>query len=213
MTDSLSLLCARYPHLAVCGADIQNAFEILRDCFASGGKLLVCGNGGSAADAEHIVGELMKSFVLPRKLSAESREKFIAGFGDDGARLAEQLEGALPAISLVNQSSLISATVNDGAPDLLFAQQVWGYGKSGDAILAISTSGNSPNIVRALQTARVLKMKTVGLTGQNGGAMKALCDACICCPSSSTPEIQEMHLPIYHTLCIMLENEFFPNAN
>ncbi len=209
MNPTFSALCRNYPDLASCRDDIESAYTLLERSFASGHKLLVCGNGGSASDSEHLVGELMKGFVLKRALSDEVRARFAAEFGDAGAALATQLEGALPAIALTGHTSLSTAVANDGAPDAMFAQQVWGYGRSGDVLLAITTSGNSVNVLNALRVARVKGLKTIGLTGVSGGAMKALCDVTICVPSETTHEIQERHLPIYHALAIALETRFF----
>ncbi len=207
--NHLEQLIEKYAELSACQPEIWRAFEILRDCFAAGGKLLVCGNGGSAADAEHIVGELMKGYLLPRPLPPAARQALLAASPQNGAYLADQLQGALPALSLVSQSALISAFANDVNPELIFAQQVLGYGKAGDALLGLSTSGNAPNVIAALQVGRALGLRTLGLTGPTGGKMLALCEATIRAPGESTPAIQERHLPIYHTLCAMLEQAFF----
>lgn len=209
MNPVFSALVRNYPDLQPCHADIENACAMLERSFAGGGKLLVCGNGGSAADSEHLVAELMKGFILKRALSSADSARFAAQFGDEGAALAAQLEGALPAIALTGHNSLSTAVANDGAPDAMFAQQVWGYGQSDDVLLAITTSGNSTNVLNALRVAKVKGLKTIGLTGQSGGAMKALCDITICVPCDVTHEIQERHLPIYHALAIALENRFF----
>lgn len=212
MPPIFSVLTRNYPDLEPIRADIENAYAILERSFAGGGKLLVCGNGGSAADSEHLVAELMKGFVLKRALNQETRARFAAKFGDEGAGLAAQLEGALPAIALTGHNSLSTAVANDGAPDAMFAQQVWGYGRSGDVLLAISTSGHSKNVVNALRVAAVVGLQTIGLTGKSGGAMKALCDVTICVPCDVTHEIQERHLPIYHALAIALEARFFGSS-
>ena len=209
MTSVFSVLLRNYPDLKPCRADIERAYTVLENCYASGGKLLVCGNGGSASDSEHLVGELMKGFVIPRPIPDETRARFTEQFGDEGAALAAQLEGALPAIALTGHTSLATAIANDGAPNAMFAQQVWGYGQSGDVLLAISTSGNSINVRNALRVAKVKGIKTIGLTGQSGGAMRELCDVCICVGCDVTHEIQERHLPIYHALAIALEARFF----
>jgi D-sedoheptulose 7-phosphate isomerase len=170
---------------------------------------LVCGNGGSAADAEHIVGELMKGYLLQRPIPDETRARLVAASPESGAYLAGALQGALPAISLVSQASLLSAIANDTAADMVFAQQVYGYGRAGDVLVGISTSGNARNVVYAMQVARAMGMHTCALTGPGGGALKSVADVCICAPGESTPAIQERHLPIYHVLCAMLEEEFF----
>lgn len=205
----LEALGARYPDLRPCLGDVARAFEVLERSFRQGGKLLVCGNGGSAADSEHIVGELMKGFKLRRPVPEDFRRQLGETFGAEGAYLAEHLQGALPAISLVSQSALLTAFANDVAADLGFAQQVYGYGRAGDVLLGISTSGNAPSVLHALRVARGLGLSTLGLSGRSGGKMKALCDVAICVPASETLEIQERHLPIYHTLCLMLEEAFF----
>lgn len=205
----LNLLVEKFPDLNVCVPDLKKAFEILRACFSQGGKLLVCGNGGSAADSEHIVGELMKGFLLERPLPRVDRRKLLETYPEEGLYLAGCLQGALPAISLSSQTSLLTAFSNDVAPDMAFAQQVYGYGRAGDVLLAISTSGNSPNILHAIQVARAFSLHTIGLTGGGGGAMTGLCEVTICVPATRAPEIQERHVVVYHALCAMLEGEFF----
>ena len=202
-------LISVYPELEVCAADIQAAIERLRACFAQGGKVLTCGNGGSAADAEHIVGELMKGYLLKRPIPDEIRTRLVSINPQDGDYLARQLQGGLPAISLVSQTSLLSAITNDTAADMVYAQQVYVYGRAGDAVIGISTSGNARNVIHAMQVARALGLHTIGLTGPTGGALKPLCEVCIRVPAKSTSDIQERHLPIFHVLCAMLEEEFF----
>jgi D-sedoheptulose 7-phosphate isomerase len=202
-------LIGRYPELRGCAAEIEAAYSVLRECFAAGGKLLVCGNGGSAADSEHIVAELMKGFLHPRPVGEQVRFRLAASFPGDGAYLAAHLQNALPAISLVSQVSLQTAYANDVAPDMAFAQQVFGYGREGDAVLGISTSGNSPNVLHALQVGRALGLRTIGLTGASGGRLQAACNVTICVPCENTPEIQERHVVIYHTICAALERDFF----
>ena len=202
-------LIGSYPELERCAADINAAFQILSACYRNGGKLLTCGNGGSAADSEHIVGELMKGYLLKRPLSEDIRAKLVSVSAEDGDYLASHLQGALPAISLVSQTALLSAISNDTAADIVFAQQVYGYGREGDTLIGISTSGNSRNVILAMQVARAVGVRTIGLTGPTGGKLKPLCDVCICVPAESTPGIQERHLPIFHVLCAMLEEEFF----
>jgi D-sedoheptulose 7-phosphate isomerase len=189
---------------------VQQAFEILRDCYRQGGKALICGNGGSAADSEHIVGELMKGYFSRRPVPGTVRQRLHSAFPSDGQYLADHLQGALPAISLVSQTSLMTAFANDVAADMVYAQQVYGYGVAGDVLIGISTSGTSKNILHALQVARVLGLRTIGLTGPGGGEMRALCDAAVRAPGDSTPEVQQRHIVIYHALCAMLEEEFFP---
>lgn len=202
-------LSERYPDLRISVPDVKRAYQILVDVFANGNKLLICGNGGSAADSEHITGELMKSYLLSRPIPQNLQKKLSDLFAEDGTYLARQLEGALPVISLVSQSSLISATTNDIAADMMFAQQVYGYGRPGDAIFGITTSGKSKNVLRALQVGRALGLSTLGLTGQGTPELQGLCDVLVCVPSNSTPEVQEYHLAIYHAICADLEEEFF----
>ncbi len=202
-------LVRTYPELTECMPSIRLAFDALTLTFRAGGKLLVCGNGGSAADSEHIVGELMKGFNLRRPIPESTRERLVRAFPDEGEYLADHLQAALPALSLVSQTSLLSAYANDVAPDMGFAQQVLGYGREGDALIGISTSGLSANVLNAVRVARALGIRTIGLTGQGGGAIKDLCDVAIVVPCDSTADVQERHLGIYHALCAMLEEEFF----
>lgn len=202
-------LFQRYPVLESCRSEIWEAFEVLKESYSNDGKLLVAGNGGSAADSEHIVGELMKGFVKPRKLSDEFASKLRAIDEGMGTELAEKLQGAMPAIALVDHVALSTAYLNDVDPLLGFAQQINGYGKAGDVFLAISTSGNSKNILYACTIAKAKGMKIVGLTGKDGGKLKEMSDVAIVVPESETFKIQELHLPIYHCLCLMLEEEFF----
>ncbi|HJQ14953.1 MAG TPA: SIS domain-containing protein [Anaerolineales bacterium] len=202
-------LIATYPDLERCTPDIEAAFQILSNCYRKGGKVLTCGNGGSAADAEHIVGELMKGYLLKRSVSDEIRARLVSASPEDDDYLASRLQGALPAISLVSQTSLLSAISNDTAADMVYAQQVYAYGQEGDVLIGLSTSGNSRNVILAMQVARALGLRTIGLTGPTGGALKPLCEVCICVPAENTPAIQERHLPIFHVLCAMLEEEFF----
>jgi D-sedoheptulose 7-phosphate isomerase len=209
MTYPLMNLISKYPDLESCLPDLQRAFDLLRQTFASGGKLLVCGNGGSAADSEHIVGELMKGYLFSRPVPAGVRQKLVKAFPGSGDYLANHLQGALPAVSLVSQSGLISAYSNDVAADMAFAQQVYGYGQPGDALLGISTSGSSPNVVNAFQVAHALGLRTLGLTGESGGAMSNICQVLVRVPWKKTADIQERHMAVYHALCAMLEQAFF----
>ncbi len=209
VAEKLARLIKDYPNLIRCQPEIAAAFYAMRDCFTMGGKLLVCGNGGSAADSEHIVGELMKGFQLRREIKAEDRKRLQAAYPDNGEYLANKLQSALAAFSLVSQTALNSAFSNDIDPDMIYAQQIYGYGKQSDVLVAISTSGNSANIVNAVMVAKVFAIKTVGLTGETGGRLKDYCDILIRVPAWETFRIQEYHLPIYHTLCAMLEDEFF----
>jgi D-sedoheptulose 7-phosphate isomerase len=203
----LAELCDRYRCLFSVRNSIVNAAQLMIDCFNIHGKLLVCGNGGSAADALHIVGELMKSFVICRELSDSEKAYFEQV--PDRELLTGHLHRALSAISLINESSLSTAYANDAIPELGFAQQLYGLGNAGDVLFAISTSGNSKNILYAAETARAVGIKVVGLTGNTGGKLKRFCDECICVPESETFKIQELHLPVYHAICLALEEEFF----
>jgi D-sedoheptulose 7-phosphate isomerase len=206
MNSHLIRLKTRYPELEPCLPDVALAFDLLNDTFTAGGKLLVCGNGGSAADSDHIVGELMKGFERPRPVDAATRQALTAlGAGD----LADHLQGALPAISLSAHAALMTAYINDVAADAVYAQQVYGYGRPGDILLAISTSGNSRNVLNAVRVATARGLRSIGLTGADGGALRSLCDVTICVPYTRTLEVQERHLPVYHTLCLMLEEAFF----
>ena len=207
--DILASMLARYPALRAAEDDIMSAFAYLEESFRRGGKLLVCGNGGSAADAEHRVGELMKGFVRRRPVSADLARRMTELFGATGARLAGKLQGALPAIALAAHVGLTTAFNNDVDPSATFAQQVHGYGRKGDSLLAISTSGNAPNVIGAAMVARAQGLAAIGLSGETGGALAGICDVCIRVPSGVTYEIQEYHLPVYHCLCMMLEEAFF----
>lgn len=207
--NQLKTLLQRYPALRQCGEEIHEAAELLASAFVNGGKLLVCGNGGSAADSMHIVGELMKGFVLPRRLTAAQQDALRAACPEMAQYCIDNLQQALPAISLVSESALSTAYANDQAPDLAFAQQVLGQGRAGDVLLGISTSGNSANVLYAAGVAKSLGMKVIGLTGEGGGRLHALCDTCVCVPAKETYQIQEYHLPVYHALCLALEEEFF----
>lgn len=208
-TKALDILFARYGALEKCRADIVAASEAICVSYHEGGKLIVCGNGGSAADAEHIVGELMKGFLKKRPLKQEIRDKMTEMFPQDANYLCSNLQGALPAISLVNAVALGTAFANDQAADLVFAQQVLGLGRKGDILLAISTSGNSKNVLYAVKTAKVCGLRTIALTGRSGGKLKALADVTISVPEDETYRVQELHLPVYHALCIATEEEFF----
>ena len=202
-------LFQRYPALEVCRNEIWKAYEIIKASYENGGKLLIAGNGGSAADSEHIVGELMKGFVKPRKLSDEFVSKLKNVDEHMGEELGEKLQGALPAIALVDHVALSTAYLNDVDPLLGFAQQINGYGDEDDVFLAISTSGNSKNILYACTIAKAKGMKVVGLTGKDGGKLKDMSDVVIIVPESETFKIQELHLPVYHCLCLMLEETFY----
>lgn len=206
-------LVVRHPKLAVCEPAISLALSALTTSFEAGGKLLVCGNGGSGADCEHIVGELMKSFKCKRPVRAAFLDEASRLYGSDQAGiLGEVLEGALPAISLVSQSALLTAFSNDKSPEYAFAQQVFGYGHPGDVLLAISTSGNSRNVVMAAKVARVLKMSVIALTGERESLLSGVSDISITVPETETFMVQELHLPVYHALCAALEARFFDSS-
>lgn len=209
MNEHIQHLISRYPQLAVCAEDIERAYTMLVSSFSQNGKLLVAGNGGSAADAEHIVGELMKEFKLKRKVFASHAERLKQIDEQLGTVLAEHLQGALPAIALDGQLSLTTAFMNDSVPELVFAQQVNGYGQDGDVFLGISTSGNSKNVLYAAVAAKAEGMKVIGLTGERESKLTALSDVCIRVPETETYKVQELHLPVYHCLCLMLESYFF----
>ena len=209
LTKHIDTLIDRYPKLIVCKDDIIKAYELLEEAYSNERKLLVCGNGGSASDSEHIVGELMKEFKLKRKVYADQAEAMKSIDPEMGETLAENLQGALPAICLTGHSSLTTAFMNDANADRVFAQQVNGYGKANDVFLGISTSGISKNVCYAAITAKSKGLKVIGLTGQRESKMTKLGDCCIRVPETETYKIQELHLPVYHCLCLMLEDHFF----
>ena len=205
----IELLISRYPRLVISKLDLINAYLIFEECYLKGGKLLVTGNGGSAADSEHIVGELMKAFVNPRRLDDEYARALVETDLVLGKVLSENLQGALPAIALDGHLALSTAYMNDCEPFLCFAQQINGFGNTGDVFWGISTSGNSKNILFAAVAAKAKGMKVVGLTGLKESRLSQLADVCIRVPETETYMIQELHLPVYHTLCLMLEDKFF----
>lgn len=205
----VDMLIDRYPNLIVCREDIMKAYKLLETAYSHGKKLLVCGNGGSASDSEHIVGELMKEFRLKRRVFVDQANAMQQIDPEMGMILSENLQGALPAICLTGHSSLTTAFMNDANADLVFAQQVNGYGKTDDVFLGISTSGNSKNVCYAAITAKSKGLKVISLTGQKESKMSSLSDCCIRVPEIETYKIQELHLPIYHCLCLMLEDKFF----
>jgi D-sedoheptulose 7-phosphate isomerase len=200
-------LLSRYPVLRPCLPDILAARDLLISCYRGGGKVLACGNGGGAADADHLVAELMKGFLRPRPLPPETRLRLESTGGADGVFLAGILQGALPAISLGAHGALLSAFANDRAAEAAYAQQVLGYGTPGDVLVCFSTSGNSRNIILAARTAVALGLKILGLTGRDGGALAALCDIAVRVPEDETYRVQELHLPVYHALAAAVEEE------
>lgn len=207
--EQVDVLINRYPELENQKQNIIEAYYILEKSYSSGGKLLIAGNGGSAADAEHIVGELMKGFENPRKLSKEYKNKLKAVNLEMGNILGENLQIGLPAIALDGHLALSTAYMNDCEPLLCFAQQVNGYGNKQDIFLGISTSGNSKNILFAATVAKAKGMKVIGLTGANNSSLSEMADVTIRSSQTRTYMIQEHHLPIYHCLCLMLEERFF----
>jgi D-sedoheptulose 7-phosphate isomerase len=200
--NSIEAMAERHPELQSCVNDIRAAFEVLLSCFQGGNKLLLCGNGGSCSDCEHIAGELVKSFSRERPLDPGLAEKL-------GPELATNLHGSLPAIPLPSFTAFHTAFANDDHPEYAFAQQVIGLGKPGDVLLAISTSGNSANVLHAAKTAQATGLKTIALTGQGGSPLAALCEVVIQAPGANVARIQEFHLPIYHALCQELEDSLF----
>jgi D-sedoheptulose 7-phosphate isomerase len=206
---SLVSLFGRYPDLEPCHDSLVAAYEVCVNSYRNKGRLLICGNGGSAADAEHIVTELMKGFLKRRPVPDSFRHDLARENPEYGSYLADHLQGALPAFSLVNNGALSTAFANDVAADMLFAQQVYGLGSTGDVLLAISTSGESANVLNAVRVARVLGITTIGLTGQHGGELSKNCVVAIRVPRTAVTEIQELHLPVYHWLCEALEAAFW----
>ena len=196
-------LFERYPALEVCKDEIYIAYKLIRECYCSGGKVLACGNGGSAADADHIVGELMKGFLLKRCIDKPALN------GDD--EILSHLQGALPAVSLNAHNALLTAFANDLEFDYVYAQQVYGIGKKGDVLIALSTSGNSASVVNAVRAAGAAEIASVGITGSKESLMSEKCSVCIRLPETETFKIQELTLPVYHCLCAMLEADFFDN--
>jgi D-sedoheptulose 7-phosphate isomerase len=209
MKNRLSLLFERYPVLQACEKELGAAFDLLVTAYQSGNKLLICGNGGSAADSEHMVAELMKGFLKRRRISAGHAAQLEAAGGAAGKEIASRLQGTLAAVSLPSQVSLITAIANDLDYDMIFAQQVYGLGRPGDVLLGISTSGKSKNISNAVLVAKAFGLKSIALTGRSGGDLAPLADVAIKVPSDNVAEIQELHLPVYHWLSTELEETFF----
>ena len=200
--NAITALTIRYPALSECSTDIQKAFDLMLSCYKASGKVLVCGNGGSAADADHIVGELLNKFKKKRKLDPTIAAQL-------PAELADKLVGALPAMSLVAMSATLSSISNDSNWDVAFAQQVYGLGSKGDVLIAISTSGDSTNCLIAALVAHAKGIHIIALTGKDGGKLTPLSDVSIRVPETETFKIQELHLPIYHALCADLEDALF----
>ena len=202
MKKPIEELLSRYPHLEPCGSAVKGAFDLLLESFRSGGKVLVCGNGGSAADAEHICGELLKKFrkhrAVPEGIASKLRPE-----------IASKLEGSLPAISLVSMSGILTAFANDVSWETAFAQQVLGLAKPGDVLIALSTSGNSANCVAAAEVMKAVGGKSIAFTGAGESRLSQVCDVAIRVPETETYKVQELHLPVYHALCAALEEELF----
>ena len=209
MSEVFGRLVERYPELEICAAEIAASGEMLVSTAKNGGKILACGNGGSAADADHICGELLKSFCKKRPLDKDFAQKLRELDSEAGTLLAEKLQGGILAISLTFNNAFSTAFANDVDPNMAFAQQCMVYGRPGDLFLGISTSGNAKNVYYAALAAKAAGLKVLGLTGKSGGRLKALCDICICAPRTETYEVQELHLPIYHALCLYLEDRIW----
>lgn len=205
----LSELITRYPRLSVLENEVLKAADCLISCYLQGGKLLICGNGGSSSDSDHIAGELLKGFEQRRPVDGTLKNRLLSVSGERGSFLAEKLQKGLPAISLSAHTALLTAVANDTDANLVYAQQVVGFGNPGDVLIGMSTSGNSQNVLDAMITAKAKGMAVIGMTGETGGKMKSLCDILINVPERRTAYVQELHLPVYHTLCLMVENHFF----
>lgn len=203
MNGFLDSLIERYPSLAECRENIFKAYELIVDCYDNGGKLLCCGNGGSAADCDHLVGELMKGFLKKRPLSDEDKKMFSSDL------IPNQLQKGLPAISLCAHSALMTAFSNDESPAFVFAQQVYCLAQINDILVCFSTSGNSENVVYAAETAKATGIKIISFTGKNESKLSRISDVCICLPETETYKIQELTLPVYHCLAAMAEEHYF----
>ena len=201
-------LFERYPSLCGIKENVLKAFEAIKLTYEQGGSLYCAGNGGSSSDCEHIVGELLKSFKKRRAVDEKTANN-LSSYGEDGAYILSKLEGSLPATSLISQTGILTAFANDKSWDTAIAQQLYGLGKQGDCLVVLSTSGNSKNCVYAVLVAKAKGIKTIAFTGVAGGKLKDICDVAICVPEMETYKVQELHLPIYHCLCAMLEEEFF----
>ncbi len=205
----MEALYTRYPALEACREAVEAATAAIIEAYNKGGKVLLCGNGGSCADCDHIVGELMKGFLLRRPVSSEMEEKLAAIAGEEGRMLAKNLQCSLSAISLPGQTALVSAYCNDVEPDAVYAQLVLGHGNPEDVLICMSTSGNSKNVCNAAVVAKAKGVKTIGMTGAKESRLSALCDICIRVPETETFKIQELHLPVYHAICADVEANFY----
>ena len=202
-------LIKRYPALECCKEQIEAARDTLIECYEKGGKLLLCGNGGSSADCDHIVGELMKGFLHKRPINEADKARMRADSPELSDKTLNSLQMGLPAISLTSISALNTAFANDVDPELIYAQSVFALGKADDVLIAISTSGNAKNVCEAARVAGAIGMKVIALTGRDGGKLKSLSDVCVIAPECETYKIQELHLPIYHYICAEVEKHFF----
>ncbi len=209
----IALLISRYPKLKACEQDIAHAYGILEKCYTDGHKLLIAGNGGSAADSEHIAGELMKRFKIPRPIRPCLADRLISVDPVRGKQLAKKLERTLMAIPLVAHEALTTAYMNDVDGYGVFAQQLLGFGRCEDVFLGISTSGNSQNVMNAAVVARALDIKVIGLTGADGGELGRFADVAVKVPEIETYRVQELHIPVYHCWCLMLEEHFFGGSS
>lgn len=210
--NNKNILLSRYPALAECESEIDRALSMMLHCYTTGGKILLCGNGGSCADCEHISGELLKGFLSRRPIPMEDRSKLAKAY-PDGKELASELQRGIPAIPLPAFTSLLTAYANDVSPDLVYAQLVYSLGKKNDLLIGISTSGNSKNVVAAAKVAKSIDIPVIALTGQEGGSLRTIADCTVCAPANETFMIQEYHLPIYHYLCAELERIVFEGGN
>lgn len=209
MKNYVNLMIEERPALAVCAAEIRQTIDMILDMHKNGGKLLLCGNGGSAADADHIVGELMKGFLKKRPVNAEFRAKLAEAYPEQAEFLADNLQCGLPAVSLHSQSALLTAFANDVDASMMYAQTLYALGRADDVLIAISTSGNSKNVVNAAKIAKMIGVKVIALTGAKSCALDALADCIIHVGDTETYRVQELHLPVYHWLCARVEEEFY----
>lgn len=207
MKDHIALLIERKPELAVCRADIERATDLLYNCYLNKGTILICGNGGSASDAEHISGELLKGFLMRRTPDDATIEKIGDALGSH--EMAAKLQGGIPAIPLISLTSVLSAFANDVDPELVFGQLVYAFARENDAFIGLSTSGNSKNVVAAAQIAKAIGIPAIAMTGESGGKLRDVCDVTIKVPARETYQVQEYHLPVYHAICAELEERIF----
>ncbi len=205
----ISKLLLKYPELNICKTDIIKSINLLYESVITNNRLYFCGNGGSSADADHIVGELLKGFLLNRDLAKNKIDKILEHYPEDSEEIIRNIQEGVPAISLSSQTAFLTAYANDKDINYAYAQQVYVFGNRNDVLFAISTSGNSKNIINACKIAKIKKLKIIGLTGKTGGELADYCNVCIRVPSDYTPEIQEYHLPVYHAICAELENKLY----